>query len=67
MQTSGGVLHVRVSDDGRGADLTAGTGLIGLTDRVEALGGRLALHSPVDHASPGREDCWKARFVPAAG
>jgi signal transduction histidine kinase len=42
-----GMLHVRVRDDGRGgADLTGGTGLIGLTDRVEALGGRLTLHSP---------------------
>jgi glucose-6-phosphate-specific signal transduction histidine kinase len=42
-----GMLRVRVRDDGRGgADLTRGTGLIGLTDRVEALGGRLTLHSP---------------------
>jgi signal transduction histidine kinase len=42
-----GVLRVRVSDDGRGgADLTGGSGLVGLTDRVEALGGRISLHSP---------------------
>ncbi|MCW2510734.1 MAG: hypothetical protein JWP68_3882 [Modestobacter sp.] len=42
-----GLLRVRVSDDGRGgADLTHGSGLVGLTDRVEALGGRLTLHSP---------------------
>jgi signal transduction histidine kinase len=42
-----GVLHVRVRDDGRGgADVTRGSGLIGLKDRAEALGGRLALHSP---------------------
>ncbi|MCU1615129.1 MAG: hypothetical protein JWO98_2669 [Frankiales bacterium] len=42
-----GMLRVRVRDDGRGgADPTRGTGLVGLTDRVEALGGRLALHSP---------------------
>jgi signal transduction histidine kinase len=41
------MLRVRVRDDGRGgADLTRGTGLVGLTDRVEALGGRLAVHSP---------------------
>jgi GAF domain-containing protein len=41
------VLHVRVRDDGRGgANLTGGSGLIGLTDRAEALGGRLSLHSP---------------------
>jgi GAF domain-containing protein len=45
--TSGGVLHVAVRDDGHGgADLSRGTGLVGLTDRVEALGGRLWLHSP---------------------
>jgi signal transduction histidine kinase len=47
VQDGGGVLHVRVQDDGRGgADPTRGTGLIGLTDRVEALGGRISLHSP---------------------
>jgi signal transduction histidine kinase len=42
-----GMLRVRVHDDGcGGADMTRGTGLLGLTDRVEALGGRLSLHSP---------------------
>jgi signal transduction histidine kinase len=42
-----GVLHVRVRDDGSGgADVTRGSGLTGLKDRAEALGGRLALHSP---------------------
>jgi signal transduction histidine kinase len=41
------VLRVRVSDDGAGgADFTGGTGLVGLKDRVEALGGRIVLHSP---------------------
>jgi signal transduction histidine kinase len=45
--TGEGVLRVRVRDDGRGgADPTGGSGLIGLTDRVEALGGRLTLDSP---------------------
>ena len=44
---SDGVLRVQVRDDGRGgADLAGGTGLIGLKDRVEALGGRISLHSP---------------------
>ena len=43
----GGALRVSVRDDGRGgADLTGGSGLPGLNDRVEALGGRLSLHSP---------------------
>ncbi|MEV6904333.1 GAF domain-containing protein [Amycolatopsis sp. NPDC051372] len=41
------VLHVRVRDDGcGGADITRGSGLTGLKDRAEALGGGLALHSP---------------------
>jgi signal transduction histidine kinase len=42
-----GVLRLRVRDDGRGgADFGHGSGLLGLKDRVEALGGRLWLHSP---------------------
>ncbi|QYN38753.1 AAA family ATPase [Pseudonocardia sp. DSM 110487] len=40
------VLRVRVRDDGRGgADLADGSGLVGLKDRVEALGGRLDVQS----------------------
>jgi signal transduction histidine kinase len=39
---AGAVLQVCVRDDGRGgADLAGGSGLVGLKDRVEALGGRL--------------------------
>jgi signal transduction histidine kinase len=42
-----GVLRVRVRDDGcGGADVTGGSGLVGLRDRAEALGGRFWLHSP---------------------
>jgi signal transduction histidine kinase len=45
--TSGGAIEVSIRDDGvGGADLTRGTGLIGLRDRVEALGGTVALASP---------------------
>ena len=41
------VVIVEVSDDGRGgAGLADGSGLVGLRDRVEALGGSLALNSP---------------------
>ena len=41
------VLQVRVRDDGRGgADFGRGSGLSGLKDRIEALGGRISLHSP---------------------
>ena len=44
---SGGVLRVRVRDDGRGgADFGRGSGLTGVKDRVEAFGGRASLHSP---------------------
>jgi signal transduction histidine kinase len=40
-------LLVEVTDDGKGgADPATGTGLRGLTDRVEALGGRLEVKSP---------------------
>ncbi|HXB47078.1 MAG TPA: sensor histidine kinase, partial [Streptosporangiaceae bacterium] len=42
-----GVLHLRVRDDGRGgADFSDGSGLVGLKDRAEAIGGHLQLHSP---------------------
>ena len=41
-----GVLLLSVRDDGiGGADAGRGTGLIGLTDRIEAMGGSLAIHS----------------------
>jgi signal transduction histidine kinase len=44
---SEGMLRVSVRDDGRGgADFGHGSGLAGLRDRVEALGGRIWLHSP---------------------
>jgi signal transduction histidine kinase len=43
-----GILFVEISDDGAGgAELGSGSGLAGLADRVEALGGRLALDSPI--------------------
>jgi signal transduction histidine kinase len=42
-----GVLQVRVHDDGQGgADFSGSSGLVGLKDRVEALGGRISLQSP---------------------
>jgi signal transduction histidine kinase len=46
VQTGEGVLRVDVRDDGRGgADLSGGSGLIGLKDRVEALSGRLSVRT----------------------
>jgi signal transduction histidine kinase len=39
--------RIEVSDDGiGGADVESGSGLCGLLDRVEALGGRLDISSP---------------------
>ena len=39
-------LRIRVRDDGRGgADFARGSGLAGLKDRIEVLGGRISLHS----------------------
>jgi signal transduction histidine kinase len=44
---SNGDLHVEVADDGiGGADTERGSGLRGLADRVEALGGQLRVWSP---------------------
>jgi signal transduction histidine kinase len=45
--TRDGTLYVSLRDDGvGGADPAGGSGLIGLRDRVEALGGTLSLRSP---------------------
>ena len=47
VSSGGGTLCVRVDDDGPGgADPARGSGLRGLGDRVEALGGRLDVESP---------------------
>ena len=41
------VLHLRVRDDGvGGADPVRGSGLVGLRDRVAALGGTITVQSP---------------------
>jgi signal transduction histidine kinase len=47
VEAVGEVLRVVVRDDGAGgAGFTGGTGLVGLKDRVEAIGGRMFLDSP---------------------
>jgi signal transduction histidine kinase len=49
-QASGGTLRVCVRDDGvGGADPLQGSGLVGLKDRIDALGGTFSMDSP-----PGR-------------
>jgi signal transduction histidine kinase len=46
-EASGTTLRVRVRDDGiGGADPRRGSGLVGLKDRIEALGGTFLVHSP---------------------
>jgi signal transduction histidine kinase len=39
-------LHLEVRDDGVGGADPRGNGLVGLSDRVTALAGRLDIHSP---------------------
>jgi signal transduction histidine kinase len=47
VQRRDGAAVIEISDDGvGGADISAGSGLRGLRDRVEALDGRLAIESP---------------------
>jgi signal transduction histidine kinase len=48
VHTVNGSLHVSVHDDGvGGASPRPGSGLIGLTDRIQALGGTLSVTSPL--------------------
>jgi signal transduction histidine kinase len=47
VEARNGILVLAIQDDGvGGADTARGSGLIGLTDRVEALGGTIAIVSP---------------------
>ncbi|WP_159616255.1 GAF domain-containing protein [Arthrobacter zhaoguopingii] len=47
LSEAGDELHLRVRDDGvGGADPDMGTGLTGLTDRIEAAGGTITITSP---------------------
>jgi signal transduction histidine kinase len=47
VKEQGGSLHLSIRDDGvGGADPARGSGLIGLRDRAEALGGSLEVNSP---------------------
>ncbi|MET7395951.1 AAA family ATPase [Dactylosporangium sp. NPDC005572] len=52
VDTAGSALHLEVRDDGTGgADFSRGTGLLGLKDRVEALGGRITIDSWRGHGT----------------
>ena len=60
VEAAEGTLTVQVSDDGvGGADASRGSGLTGIRDRVEAVGGTLAVHSP-----PGSGTVLTARLPP---
>jgi signal transduction histidine kinase len=46
------ILNLSVQDNGiGGADFANGSGLIGLKDRVEALGGQLSMSSPAGNGT----------------
>jgi signal transduction histidine kinase len=48
LDTHDAILQLAIRDDGiGGADLSRGSGLVGLSDRIEALGGTLQVTSPV--------------------
>jgi signal transduction histidine kinase len=48
LDTRDTILQLAIRDDGiGGADLSRGSGLVGLSDRIEALGGTLQVTSPV--------------------
>jgi signal transduction histidine kinase len=45
--SDGGAIHVEITDDGvGGADASAGSGLVGLADRLDVIGGTLHVDSP---------------------
>jgi signal transduction histidine kinase len=57
VRTTDGRLHLSVRDDGvGGADPRRGSGLVGLSDRVQALGGTITVHSPTGEGTRLRID-----------
>ena len=49
VRTHDAILQLAIRDDGiGGADLSQGSALLGLSDRIKALGGTLQLTSPAD-------------------
>jgi signal transduction histidine kinase len=56
--TSRSEIRALIEDDGSGgAEVSAGSGLVGLIDRIEALGGRFALDSPPGHGTRISIEC----------
>jgi signal transduction histidine kinase len=55
VRVDGDTLHLSIADDGvGGANPARGSGLVGLTDRVEALGGTLTIRSPAGEGTTMR-------------
>lgn len=49
LKVQGAAIRLSIRDDGAGgADVTEGSGLLGIRDRVEAIGGRFEISSPAD-------------------
>ncbi len=66
VQAAGDVLHVEARDDGAGgARLGAGSGLIGLKDRVEALGGQFTLRTGRGTARLSALNCRSPQPIPS--
>ena len=63
-EVSGGILRLRVRDDGIGGADPVGSGLIGLRDRIEALGGTFSVLSPKGH---GTEACCQLPVLTGGG
>ena len=60
------VLRIGVRDDGvGGASFVAGSGLVGLKDRVEAVGGRISLASPSGQGTSIEVELPLAGYLPA--
>ncbi len=64
LETDKAAIRLRVQDDGvGGADPGHGSGLVGLKDRVHALGGRIEITSPIG-AGTSLQVTLPVRFVP---
>jgi signal transduction histidine kinase len=67
VEARNGILDLAIHDDGiGGADTARGSGLIGLTDRVEALGGTIAIVSPAGEGTSLRIEL-PVEIAPPAG
>lgn len=51
LRADGDGVLLRISDDGRGGAIAPGNGLVGMRERVEALGGRLGVDSKRGHGT----------------